>query len=163
MAQYEMALADLERQREMLVTENERLTTLSIQRLEEHEKNKRKVIESEEVYKLEISELKSQVSKFQANAHDIREIAVKYSADRAADQSQITQLKQLNDNLKAEIDKLYELLDQRKADVEVLNEQNEELRQSQSQLVIKLKHYAEEEDTTSKDRFEALQSELHSL
>lgn len=158
-----MALADLERQRELLFSENERLTTLSVQRLEEHEKNKRKIIEIEEVYKLEISELKSQISKFQANAHDIREIAVKYSADRAADQSQINQLKQLNDNLKAEIDKLYELLDQRKADIEVMNEQNEELRQSQSQLVVKLKHYSEVEDSTSKDRFESLQTELHSL
>lgn len=52
---------------------------------------------------------------------DVKKLAIKYSAEKAADQSQIKQLKQMNDNYKSEISKLYELMDQRKEDFENLN------------------------------------------
>ena len=50
-------------------------------------------------------------------------MAIKYSADRAADQSVINQLTQVNESYKSEIEKLYELLEQRKADIEGLHSQ----------------------------------------
>lgn len=68
-AQYRITIGDLERQRDMLISENERLTALSLQRLEECEKLKRNMIEMEEAYKLEISELKSKVEQYKADAH----------------------------------------------------------------------------------------------
>jgi len=163
LAQYEMALNDLERQNTLLTGENERLNTLNVQRLEDIEKLKRRNVEGEEVYKLEVIELKSQIEIFKANTHDIKQLAIKYSADRAADQSHIKQLQQLNENYKAEIDKLYELADQRKADIENLHNQNEEIRQAQAQLVVRLKQNGEVEDRNSIEKFELLQHELKEI
>ena len=54
---------------------------------------------------------------------DIKQLAIKYGADKAADQSQIKQLKQMNENYKAELEKLYELLNQRKVDFDALVKQ----------------------------------------
>ncbi len=163
LAQYEMALNDLERQNTLLTGENERLNGLNVSRLEEIEKLKRRTVEGEEVYKLEVVELKAQIETYKANAHDIKQLAIKYSADRAADQSHIKQLQQLNENYKAEIDKLYELADQRKADLENLQTYNEELRQAQAQIVMKLKQSGEIEDRNSVEKFELLQHELKHL
>lgn len=62
---------------------------------------------------------------------------MKYGVDKAADQSQINQLKELNENYKHEIKKLYELLEERKNDLEEVQHHNQELRQSQSQLMAR--------------------------
>ena len=86
---------------------------------------------------LELTQLRAQIEVYKANAtvnslikdsililcQDVKQLAIKYSADKAADQSQIKQLKQVNENYKAEIEKLYELIEQRKADFDTLNKQ----------------------------------------
>lgn len=50
-------------------------------------------------------------------------MAIKYSSDRAADQAQIKQLKQMNENYQDELEKLYELINQRKAEYDNLAKQ----------------------------------------
>lgn len=47
-------------------------------------------------------------------------MVIKHGSERAADQSQIKQLKQLNENYKEEVEKLYDLINQRKVDHESL-------------------------------------------
>ena len=53
----------------------------------------------------------------------MKQLAIKYSAEKAGDMSQIKQLKQMNDNYKSELEKLYELLNQRKIDYDDLVKQ----------------------------------------
>jgi len=53
-------------------------------------------------------------------------------------------------------------MDQRKADIENAQKQNEALRQTQAQLVMKLKQ-GDSEDRLSIERFELLQSQLQDL
>lgn len=50
-------------------------------------------------------------------------MAIKYSSDRAADQAQIKQLKQMNENYQDELEKLYELINQRKTEYDNLAKQ----------------------------------------
>ncbi len=50
-------------------------------------------------------------------------MSIKYSAERSADQSQIKQLKQMNENYKSELEKLYDLMGQRKNDFDSLAQQ----------------------------------------
>lgn len=100
----------------MLISENERMIALSLERLKEVEFWKRKYSQSDEHYALEISDLNAQLEMFRSNNYDVKQLAIKYSAEKAADQSQIKQLKQMNENYAAELEKLYELMNQRKID-----------------------------------------------
>ena len=69
----------------------------------------------------------------------------------------------MNENYKAEIDKLYELLEQRKIDMDNVHAQNEELRQAQIKLVTHLKQSVVGGDSGNNERYEMLQTELHEL
>jgi chromosome segregation ATPase len=86
--------------------------------------------ELESKYVEEISELKNQIEFFKNNNYDVKQISIKFGAEKAADQSQIKQLKQMNENFKAELEKLYELMNQRKAEYDNLQKNNEGLRKS---------------------------------
>jgi len=163
LAQLSNTLADLEGERDFLVNENERLTNAGVGRFGDADKLTRKIVETEEVARLEILELRKQIEQHKANTHDIKQLAIKYSADRAADQSLIHQLKQMNENYKSEIDKLYELLEQRKIDMDNVHTQNEELRQAQIKLVTHLKQSAVNGDSGNDERYEMLQTELYEL
>jgi len=57
----------LENQSEMLLAENERITTLSLERLREIEIWRKKHGESDEDYSLQVGELKSQLEMFKSN------------------------------------------------------------------------------------------------
>lgn len=50
-------------------------------------------------------------------------MAIRYGADKAADQTQINQLKQVSENLKEELQRVYELVSVRKNDYDELSEQ----------------------------------------
>jgi len=65
--QLQQKVIDLENQTEMLMSENERITTLSLERLKEIELWRRKHGESDEDYVLQVSELKSQLEMFKSN------------------------------------------------------------------------------------------------
>lgn len=54
---------------------------------------------------------------------DVKQLSIKYGSEKASDQSQIKQLKQMVENYKEELDKLYELIGHKKKDHEAL--QNE--------------------------------------
>lgn len=53
----------------------------------------------------------------------MKQLTIKYSSERAADQSQIKQLKQLVENYKEELTRLYDLVGQKKKDYENLQHQ----------------------------------------
>jgi chromosome segregation ATPase len=125
--QLQQRVVDSDRQLHLVSSENERFVRLSTTQLNEVEGQKRRQHELKASQSLELQQLRAQIEVFKANATDVKQLAIKYSADKAADQSQIKQLKQVNENYKAEIEKLYELIEQRKVDFDTLNRQNQEL------------------------------------
>ena len=50
-------------------------------------------------------------------------MAIKYGAEKAADENQIRQLKQMNESYKSELENMYELIDQRRGEAEQLQNQ----------------------------------------
>lgn len=92
----------------------------------------------------------------------MKQLAIKYSAEKAADMSQIKQLKQMNDNFKSELDKLYELLNQRKIDYDDLVKQNEELRRMYERQSIHIKDQSGEVQTHHQ-QLESLKHEIYEL
>jgi len=151
--QLQQKVVDLENQGEMLLSENERITTLSLERLKEVELWRKKHGQSDEDYTLQVTELRNQLEMFKSNNYDVKQLAIKYSAERSADQSQIKQLKQMNENYKSELEKLYDLMGQRKNDFDSLAQQNEELRR----LYDKATRQARDQGTESQDTKERLE------
>ena len=69
LAQYQITLEDIQRQNGLITAENDRLSALNAQRVEELEKIRRLNLEVEESGRLEIIELKSQIEQYKATAH----------------------------------------------------------------------------------------------
>ncbi len=138
--QLEQTAGDLEKQNNMLRSELDRITKQSIQRLSTIEELKRN--NNEDSHKLEVYELRNQLEFLKNSSNEVKELAIRYSSEKAADQAKINELVQLNANYKNEADKLRSLIEQRKSDIESLTAQNEDLRrfceklqrQSQSQV-----------------------------
>jgi len=124
--QLSQIVSDLEHKTELLTSENERVTTLSVQRLHAIEDLKKS--SNEETYKLEIYELKNQVEVAKSSAYDVKQMTLQYNSEKAAAQAKITELTQVNANLKSDLEKLRDLMEKRKADVESISKQNEDLR-----------------------------------
>jgi len=150
--QLQQRVVDTEAQLRLIGSENERVLRLSNTRTSEAEESRRKYHELKSSQSVEINQLRSQVETFKANSTDVKQLAIKYSADKAADQSQIKQLKQVNENYKTEIEKLYELIEQRKADFENITVQNQELLGSFERLSEELREHS----TTAGSRQEKL-------
>jgi len=106
---------------------------------------KKSRIELDLKYQSEIADLKQQLLYFQNNNFDVKQLAIKYGAEKAADQAQIKQLKQMNENYKAELEKLYELMNQRKQEMENMSQMTTSLRQS----YIQATHSLEEQRTST--------------
>jgi len=153
-AQLQQRVVDAERQLQLVTAENERFVRLSTTQLAEVEGQKRRQHELKMSQSLELTQLRAQIEVYKANATDVKQLAIKYSADKAADQSQIKQLKQVNENYKAEIEKLYELIEQRKADFDTLNKQNQELVAQYE----KLTHQVFEQGNSAAFKIEAFES-----
>jgi len=124
--QLEQAVSDLQAANGILKAENDRVNRLSISRLSTIEELKRST--NEESHKLEVYELRNQIGLLKSSSNDVKELAIKYSSEKAADQAKINELIQLNANNREEVEKLRELIEQRKADIESLTAQNEDLR-----------------------------------
>eukprot|EP00331_Platyophrya_macrostoma_P009906 CAMPEP_0176423328 /NCGR_PEP_ID=MMETSP0127-20121128/10219_1 /TAXON_ID=938130 /ORGANISM="Platyophrya macrostoma, Strain WH" /LENGTH=294 /DNA_ID=CAMNT_0017804259 /DNA_START=19 /DNA_END=903 /DNA_ORIENTATION=- len=125
-SQLQYRVKELESQVALYIADLERVATSNNQRLNENDALIKKVQELEDFYK--IGELQSQIEFYKANSFDIKQLAIRYGADKAADQSQIKQLKQMNENYKNELQKVYELMSQRKSDYDQLQQQFEKLR-----------------------------------
>jgi DNA repair exonuclease SbcCD ATPase subunit len=140
--QLQQRVVDAEAQLRLIASENERVLRLSHTRSTEAEESKRKYQELKSSQSIEINQLRAQVEAFKANTTDVKQLAIKYSADKAADQSQIKQLKQVNENYKTEIEKLYELIEQRKADFENLTLQNQDVLSNFERLSEELRQHS---------------------
>jgi len=132
-------IVDLENEVESLMNENDRVLSSSINKKRELDQLKRSRGQVDEDHALEVGGLKSQIEMYKSNTFDVKQLAIKYSAEKAADMSQIKQLKQMNDNYRSELEKLYELLNQRKIDYDDLVQQNEELRRMYERQSIQIK------------------------
>jgi len=156
--QLEQTVNDLQVVNSTLKTENERVSKLSISRLSTIEELKRST--NEESHKLEVYELRNQIGHLKSSSHDVKELAIKYSSEKAADQAKINELIQLNANNREEVEKLRELVEQRKHDVESLTAQNEDLRQ----FCETLKKKSEADNSTSNvGEIEQLESKVAEL
>jgi chromosome segregation ATPase len=160
--QLQQRVIDSDRQLQLISSENERFVRLSTTQLNEVEGQKRRQHELKASQSLELQQLRAQIEVFKANATDVKQLAIKYSADKAADQSQIKQLKQVNENYKAEIEKLYELIEQRKADFETLNRQNQEL-VAQYERVSHQVFETGNQASTNIEKFESIKKEVEDL
>jgi len=155
--QLEDTIEDLQNVNKLLVQENERLTNLSVQRL-----NQIQEIESrnnEENYKFEIYELKNQLALLKSNSYDVKQLAIQHSAERAGDQAKINELTHVNENLKKNIRELNDLSEQRKADVESLTHQNEDLKA----ICQKLQKGTGDSRASFNGSIEALQNKISEL
>jgi len=160
-AQLQQTVTDLEARIAIINNENDRYGRLSHSRQEEAEESRRKFNELKVSQNLELTQLRTQVESFKARNQDVKQLAIKYSADKAADQAQIRNLKQVNDNYKAEIEKLHELIEQSKSDFTSLTKHNEELVKLYERSCTQEAYTVSEGGST--ERFESLQREVKEL
>jgi len=154
-------LQDIEGQYRIHTDEGERLSVSQGDKLRELDNLRRSKYETESKYAEEISDLKNQIEFFKNNNYDIKQLSIKFGAEKAADQSQIKQLKQMNENYKAELEKLYELMNQRKAEYENIQKNNETIRR---QLMEATKQLQVKGAVASDDgNIAGLRSQVHEL
>jgi len=156
--QLEQTASDLERENNILRTEIERVGKLSIQRLNTIEELKRS--NNEDSHKLEVYQLRNQLELLKSGNNEVKELAVRYSSEKAADQAKINELIHLNANYKNDVEKLRSLIEQRKADIESLTAQNEELRNFCEKLTKKSQIISQSSNVSEIEQLETRISEL---
>eukprot|EP01017_Pseudomicrothorax_dubius_P014843 TRINITY_DN1735_c0_g1_i5.p1 TRINITY_DN1735_c0_g1~~TRINITY_DN1735_c0_g1_i5.p1 ORF type:complete len:552 (+),score=169.74 TRINITY_DN1735_c0_g1_i5:64-1719(+) len=143
--QFRYRINELESQNEAIHSELEKVALLAIDRLKELEAQKLRTATAEDALHRELDELRAEVEEYRKRNLDVKELAVKFSGEKAAYETQIRQLKQLNENNKVEIQKLYELMNQRKKEyegqIQQITQLRGELQASREENLNLLKHY----------------------
>ncbi len=103
---------ELERDLELLREENKELRRVGAVRVKEIDDVRKQMKAMEDKYKVELSEIRKTVGNIQVNKQD--DSAIKYRAEKAIDQAQISTLQKMNSSLTNEVEKIKTALDEKK-------------------------------------------------
>jgi len=103
---------ELERDLELLREENKELRRVGAVRVKEIDDVRKQMKAMEDKYKVELSEIRKTVGNIQVNKQD--DSAIKYRAEKAIDQAQISTLQKMNSSLSNEVEKIKAALEEKK-------------------------------------------------
>lgn len=118
-----------------VVRERDDAASLVIERLKQVDQLKHEFNTREAAWRKELATRENEIESLTRNALDAKELNTKFGSDKAAYETQIKQLKQLNENSKVELQKLYEVMNTRKKEAETSLRKNEELRGELARLL----------------------------
>lgn len=152
------ATLELERDLELLREENKELRRVGALRVKEVDDVRKQMKAMEDKYKVELSEIRKTVGNIQVNKQD-NDSAIKYRAEKAIDQAQISTLQKMNSNLKDEVEKIKASLEEKKNSHLELTQQYNALRHMHQSLKQDLQERTNECEKRM-ERIKTLESEL---
>eukprot|EP01016_Furgasonia_blochmanni_P056332 TRINITY_DN9586_c0_g1_i5.p1 TRINITY_DN9586_c0_g1~~TRINITY_DN9586_c0_g1_i5.p1 ORF type:complete len:365 (+),score=43.31 TRINITY_DN9586_c0_g1_i5:64-1158(+) len=160
--QLKQRITELENRLLMLAADNDRINQIASDRLKDIEALKAKCNSLETGSFGEMEELRSQLEMYKRSNLDIRELTLKFGAEKQGHETQIRQLKQVIENNAAEIEKVYELMNVRKKENENLIKQCDDARREVLRLTNELKNL-ETENILLRNKLEQLARENEDL
>eukprot|EP01016_Furgasonia_blochmanni_P001073 TRINITY_DN1038_c0_g1_i15.p1 TRINITY_DN1038_c0_g1~~TRINITY_DN1038_c0_g1_i15.p1 ORF type:complete len:389 (-),score=118.75 TRINITY_DN1038_c0_g1_i15:84-1250(-) len=130
----------LEEQNGLLLNEVKRLRGVTEKQLGDLLNDKEKHQSAEEGLNEEIHRLREELNRVGQNRSREEEMLLRFASEKANYEAQISQLKSMNDNLKSEIEKMFELLYQRRNELDSVTQENTKLREEAMNSKTKTEH-----------------------